>query len=196
MRQPADKNAPMPVKNEGVTTSSGRCISGTASVYLATHYAPALKLAKLFANYVRYKSTYFNGDTGEFYAQSDGCVPFHDHVQALDGMMDYVLGTQAAGASTRIVWTSCCAVTNGGAIIGTSNARLGFFPAHLYSDSPRSKSVESCAVGDMIMIARKLARVAGDQYWDDVDRWVRNQLDGQMSRTARSATDASRRAAW
>ena len=46
------------------------------------------------------------------------------------------------------------------------------------------QTCELCEVGDMVRIAVRQAEAGlGDHYWDDADRWTRNQLaEGQLTR--------------
>ena len=50
---------------------------------------------------------------------------------------------------------------------------VGFFPELIVPDYP---SCESCEVADMIGIAAKLSQAGVGDYWDDLDRWARNQF--------------------
>ena len=46
---------------------------------------------------------------------------------------------------------------------------------------PQGNSVEICEVADMVFLALYLTRAGIGDYWDDVDRWVRNvYAEGQM----------------
>ena len=51
----------------------------------------------------------------------------------------------------------------------------------LYLQWQQGNSVEICEVADMIILALYLTRAGIGDYWDDVDRWVRNVFtEGQM----------------
>jgi DUF1680 family protein len=50
---------------------------------------------------------------------------------------------------------------------------VGFFPEWI---APQYPSCETCEVADMIGIAVKLTQAGVGDYWDDLDRWVRNQF--------------------
>jgi DUF1680 family protein len=50
---------------------------------------------------------------------------------------------------------------------------VGFFPEFIVPEYP---SCESCEVADMIGLAAKLTRAGVGDYWDDIDRWTRNQF--------------------
>jgi DUF1680 family protein len=49
------------------------------------------------------------------------------------------------------------------------------FAAHKSLD-PRDNTCESCEVADMIGLALKLTHAGAGDYWEDADRWVRNQF--------------------
>ena len=62
---------------------------------------------------------------------------------------------------------------------------VGFFPervTHLWSDSIKDRTdfayetSETCEVADMIALALKLTEAGQGDYWDDADRWLRNQF--------------------
>jgi DUF1680 family protein len=50
---------------------------------------------------------------------------------------------------------------------------VGFFPEFIRPNYP---SCESCEVADMIGLAVKLTTAGVGDYWDDIDRWTRNQF--------------------
>jgi DUF1680 family protein len=54
---------------------------------------------------------------------------------------------------------------------------------HSYkSPDPRDITCESCEVADMIGLALKLTQAGAGDYWEDADRWVRNQyVESQMT---------------
>ena len=53
----------------------------------------------------------------------------------------------------------------------------GFFPEYIdWPESGRYVDCETCCVVDMILIAMTLSQLGQGDYWDDVDRYVRNQF--------------------
>ena len=50
-------------------------------------------------------------------------------------------------------------------------ARIGWF-----TETSRVKRCEGCCIADMVALAIKLSDAGVGDYWDDVDRYVRNQL--------------------
>ena len=60
------------------------------------------------------------------------------------------------------------------------NPIVGYVPEVI---SPKATS-EICGVADMIALAVKLSLAGAGDYWDDVDRWTRNQFaEGQLTST-------------
>ncbi|GAH86606.1 unnamed protein product, partial [marine sediment metagenome] len=55
-----------------------------------------------------------------------------------------------------------------------AEGNLGYFPENLFA--LYHEQAESCEVADMIGIGLKLAAGGVGDYWDDVDRWIRNQF--------------------
>jgi DUF1680 family protein len=68
---------------------------------------------------------------------------------------------------------------------------VGYFPeraTHLWSSSIedradfRYETSEACEVADMIALGLKLTHLGQGDYWDDVDRWLRNQfIESQLT---------------
>lgn len=54
---------------------------------------------------------------------------------------------------------------------GYGNTLVGYFPEWL-----NGGPAETCEVADMVALAVKLSQAAEGDYWDDADRWVRNQF--------------------
>ena len=63
---------------------------------------------------------------------------------------------------------------------------VGYYPEHipgaeLYQDH---KTCETCEVADMLVLGVKLTKAGAGEYWEDVDRCVRNQfVENQITRT-------------
>ena len=68
----------------------------------------------------------------------------------------------------------------------TGEPLVGFFPEVVF-DTPHQSpwTSETCEVADMTVAALMLARLGYDQYWDEADRWIRNQLaENQLTELA------------
>ena len=59
--------------------------------------------------------------------------------------------------------------------LGVSEPLVGFFPMCTYDKYIGAQTAETCQVADMIVAAVMLSKIGVDK-WDDVDRWIRNQL--------------------
>ena len=56
---------------------------------------------------------------------------------------------------------------------------VGFFPEHIIPGLP-FPVCEGCSVGDMVALGVKMSVAGVGDYWDDVDRWVRNMFAEQQ----------------
>jgi DUF1680 family protein len=57
------------------------------------------------------------------------------------------------------------------------NSMIGFFPEFMV---PGYHTCETCMMADMLTLAVKLSAAGAGDYWDDVDRWIRNQFTEQQ----------------
>ena len=155
--------------------------------YQATGYTPALELAGQLCRYMP-DSNYF-GPNYEFLP--DGPTPddprfhvihFHHHAMTLLTCLEYGLAATDDALLDFVQKAFPVARTYGEVL-------TGFFPESVSLNRPQSHrdrdhTCELCEVGDMVRLAVRLAASGfGDSYWDDADRWVRNQLaEGQFLR--------------
>jgi len=170
-----------------------RVIQGLAQYYRVAGYEPARRLAKKLVHFIRYRSDafdekgrfrfsawekhdaeffakYSNDHGGNVTAEEIRSQPlgghFHSHTLGILGMIDYAT---AVNDQELLQWCKGSfewAKTQG-------NSVVGFFPEFI---SPQYPSCESCEVADMIAIASKLTKAGVGDYWDDIDRWTRNQF--------------------
>ena len=178
-----DENAEVPV---GVKAglAAGRLIQGLVHCYRITGYRPALDLAGKLVAYVKDHGGFFDKEA-RFIDESRDVIHFHDHAIDLLFMLEYAVevGDQDLVEFVRK-----------GYEFGRANgsATVGFFP-ELLEDIPRGYSYpkvqrgclvsETCEVADMIVLALKLTRLGVGDYWDDADRWIRNQFaENQLTR--------------
>ncbi len=94
---------------------------------------------------------------------------FHGWVAALRGLLDYAEMTGHADLKEFVRDGYDCARLYG-------IPRIGFFP-ELTTDA---RKCETCCIADMVALAIKLSDYGVGDYWDDVDRYVRNQLVEQQ----------------
>lgn len=183
----------MPIGYLALDGGNGRVIQGLAQYYRLTGYEPARRLAGQVVNYIRYHADAFDSQ-GRFrfsafekayaaylidYSRAHGGNPtieeiksqtlgghFHAHTIVILGMIEYAT---AVNDSELLEW--CKSSYEWAKKQGSS--LVGFFPEVI---TPQYPSCESCEVADMIGIAVKLTQAGAGDYWDDVDRWVRNQF--------------------
>lgn len=94
---------------------------------------------------------------------------FHGWAAALRGLLDYAMMTRDAD-SLEFVRDGYEYARSFGI------PRIGFFP----EITTNATACETCCIADMVALAIKLSEAGVGDYWDDVDRYVRNQLVEQQ----------------
>jgi hypothetical protein len=93
----------------------------------------------------------------------------HAHAAALRGLLAYAIAIEDEDLMLFVrdgyEWLRSCGV-----------GRIGWFPEIMEP----GKHCETCAIGDMVPLAIRLAQIGMGDYWNDVDRCVRNQLIEQQ----------------
>lgn len=178
-----DQNAEVPL---GVKSglAAGRLIQGLVHSYRFTGYLPALDLAGKLVAYVKDHGAFFEEDATFIDATRD-VIHFHDHAIDLLFMLEY-----AVEADDKDLLEFVKKGYEFG--LAHSSPTVGFFPELIeetpvgnpYPKAARGCLVsETCEVADMIALALKLTRLGVGDYWDDADRWVRNQFaENQLTR--------------
>ena len=193
---PRPRHAEMPI---GIWSSlAGWTTQGLSHFFRASDYAPAGELAGKLARYIAYHGAYY-GLNGEFlpnyasrapddrpaddvdYAFDPGPPPinsfihFQHHTVPLLGMLDYATaaGDEQMG---RFVQKSFEWARSKG------EPMVGYFPENV--DSSEFEGSETCEVAGMIGLALKLSAAGLGDYWDDADRWIRNQFAENQLRRA------------
>jgi hypothetical protein len=152
--------------------SYGRLIQAPANYYKFTGYEPAKKLSRKLINCVLYHGKNFDNE-GRFLIGDDGMekarggAHFHAHTFMLMSILDYTVAVGGDKELMNFVKKSYKWARKQG------NPTVGFFPEWIRQDYPFS---ETCEVADMIAIAIKLSQAGVGDYWDDADRWIRNQF--------------------
>jgi hypothetical protein len=152
----------------------GWTLQGLTQLYLATHISDALVLAGKLARYFRDHAMIFDKD-GHFLARhsSDNgpALHFHHNGNVLEGLSAYALAANdrefASFAKSSYEWARV-----------TGSPLVGFFPEYI-NDWPDDRpyiDCETCCTADMIQIAMTLSEVQQEDYWDDIDRYLRNQF--------------------
>jgi hypothetical protein len=145
---------------------------GLAQFYRFTGYEPALTLASKLARCTRYHGELFDAE-GRFVGVG---MHFHGHLYVLLGMLEYA---SAAGDREMVEF-----VRKGFEFGLTQMWRtVGYVPEVI--NPQKYQTSEICGVADMAALGLKLSRAGVGDYWDDVDRWTRNQLaEGQLTSCA------------
>lgn len=157
--------------------SGGRLIQGFAHLMAATGSAAGGQLARKYAYAMKDHVGLFQPD-GAFFDPAnlppDSHIKhFAIHSKMLDAMLDYALAAGDGEMELFVLDSFSWAMNH-----PLSNALIGYFPEYLAEDS---KHAETCELADMIAMGIKLS-VRGWDYWDWVDRWIRNHFaEGQLT---------------
>ena len=163
--EPTDGSFGIPMYFSGV-------IRGLAKWSKLTGDRKSLELARKLTNFVRRPEIWKpevepSGMVGREQGHFTG--HYHAHVAALRGLLEYAIVANDAGVKEF--------VRNGYEYArGFGIARIGWFP----ENAAPLQHCESCCVADMLALAVKLSDAGVGEYWEDVDRYVRNQLVEQQ----------------
>ncbi len=145
--------------------------TGLSQFYTITGYEPALKLAGELARFVRHKGGLFDSE-GRFIGAR---MHFHGHTLALVAMLHYAMAAQD--------WEMVQFVRRGFEFAKMNMINLVGYAPELITPNEWETS-EICSVADMITLGVNLTLAGAGDYWDDFDRWLRNQFaEGQLTRT-------------
>lgn len=181
--------ADMPTGSEWGCTWNSRLVQGLSQYFKVTGYQPGLELAGKLARYTRYHGQIFDSE-GRWLLEPDAMgrklysslgtydvegLKFgghgHGHGIALLSLVEY-----ATASGDKDLLQFCRSsfewAANPGPVYGVSRL-VGWFPERYLPNYPAS---ESCTLGDMLGIAVKLTLAGAGDYWDDLDRWVRNHF--------------------
>jgi hypothetical protein len=185
-------NPPKPTGWDAVDYGNVRMIQGLAQYYRATGYEPAIQLAAQLTVFGREHSEYYDAE-GRFLVSPNEIEAllhsprlkihypeakdlkigghFHNHTIGLLSMLEYAVVAQDRATLEFVNSGFRWAKTQGSSLVG-------FFP-ELAIDN-KYFACESCEVADMIAMALKLTDGGAGDYYDDVDRWLRNQFAEQQ----------------
>ena len=159
---------------EASGAAAGWIIQGLSQAYLATGYEPALELAGKLAVYMTDHSGCFDSE-GRF----RGVPHTHLHTRPISGLLQYAIATDDKSL------IDYCRMSYEYAKNSSGSATVGFFPSTPGTDQHYSAktvqtvakhAVEGCTVADMSALAIKLSLCGAGDYWDDADRYLRNQF--------------------
>lgn len=169
---------------------NGRLQQGLSQYYRATGDEQALVLAGQLVKFVRHHSSAFDEQGRFLWADSDRrslgwgysakyeVTGGHAHGRAIGllSMLEYALASgdkdTAAFVKTSFEWVE----SQQGSPFGVSTL-VGWFPEWLY---PQYPTCEGCMAADMLALAVRLSVAGIGDYWDEVDRWVRNDFAEQQ----------------
>ena len=155
-----------------VIYSVGALGHGSGLLHRLTGYEPALELSRGLARWAL--ARVFTNPDGRW-----NIFHFHHSLYALMAVCEY-----GCAADDREILEQVDRCYRWAREMG--DPLIGYYPewmpgSDLYLEWPQGNSVEICEVADMVFLALYLTRAGIGDYWDDVDRWVRNvYAEGQM----------------
>ena len=164
----------------------GWFVAGIAQFHRASGYEPAVKLAGDLSRFLAFHGEYFGPD-GEFLPNNAGRnwkadpndfaagpppvthrIHFQHHATPLLGLTDHAIAAGDRELCDFVVRSFEWARAKGCGLVG-------YFPENI-DNLEELETSESCEVAAMIGIALKLSAAGLGDYWDDADRWIRNQF--------------------
>jgi hypothetical protein len=188
--RPANPNMPIrPFDAEGTVVPHG-----LVHAYRVLQYQPALDLAKKNINYLHKN---FYAPDGTFWSSPGQPAHAHSHAPArgvlameeyaeVTGdkeMMDFVVRAFEFYRNQGANYSPAKAGSADYVLERTPGAGLvGFFPE--WTGASQLQITETCPLGDMVTLAVRLSEAGVGDYWDDADRWIRNQFaENQLQET-------------
>ena len=151
--------------------SVGALGHGASLFYRVTGYEPALELARGLAHWA--KSRVFTAEDGRW-----DVYHFHHSLYALIAMCSYGLAADDREMLQRVDACYRWAREMGDPLVGFYGECMPGSECYL---KRMGNTVEICEVADMVVLALYLTQAGIGDYWDDVDRWVRNlYIEGQL----------------
>jgi len=138
---------------------------GLAHFFRATGYEPALSLAGELTRFVWKHSNCYSADG--VWLMPGGHYPWH--CGCLFGILEYA----AAVKDEELLEFVRKGYEYGKAPAQNGNVLIGFFPENAHF---ANQTGEICGVSFMLSMAVKLSLAGVGDYWDDIDRWVRNHF--------------------
>lgn len=161
---PATANMPT---GQLAVNSSTWLLDGLGKYYEMTGYTEARDLGRKLVNYLLDRAEFFDQNGGCFDRSNDFLANhFHSHTVSLVVMLDLAAATHNHDLIQFVKRQYECFRAKGDTL-------TGFFPESAIPDYP---SCETCEIADMIALSLKLSSLEAGDYWDDADRWLRNQF--------------------
>ena len=147
-----------------IVYSIGSTGHGAGLFYRVTGYEPALELSKGLAHWALARLFYNEDGSYSFWH-------YHHGLYALMAVCEYGIASGDRAVLERV--DACYRFVR-----EMGDPLIGYFPeAQPGSDwylQRQGNTVEICEVADMCWLAMYLTKAGIGDYWDDVDRWVRN----------------------
>ncbi|RKY04378.1 MAG: hypothetical protein DRP56_10095, partial [Planctomycetota bacterium] len=157
---------------EAVTFYQSYQMRGLAMWAARTGDKQALELAGKLARYVMKPKFWGNAaDPPHVVGNEQGHVDHHFHARAaaLRGLLEYGI----VAGDTR----ACDFVRSSYEYMRTYGInRIGFIPCLAAGGGDKHNWMEGCLLGDLLALTVKMSRSGIGDYWDDVDRIIRNKL--------------------
>ena len=151
--------------------SVGALGHGSGLFYRVTGYEPALELSGGLARWALARM--FNDEDGSYEFGH-----FHHGLYALMAVCEYGYAANDREILERVDACYRWAREMGDPLVGFYAEAMPGSGGYL---GRQGNTVEICEVSDMVFIALYLTRAGIGDYWDDVDRWVRNMYaEGQI----------------
>ncbi len=186
-------DSPPPAGLAAEEAGGGRLVQTLVQACRATGYKPALVLAGKMVNAFRFHGEFYDdqgrfidpmpkksGGQSETYETMGGDLVdsgghFHAHSTGLQSMLEY-----ATAAGDRELMEFVNKSYQWAKANAHGSQLVGWFPE---AAKPAWKTCETCCTSDMIALAMALSAAGLGDYWDDADRWIRNQFaEQQMTR--------------
>ena len=179
--------AKMPTGTEAVEYGNIRLIQGLEQYYKVTGYEPARSLAAKLVRYAMGPAESYDSQGRFLFDPSDK----EGMSKRFPGIENEKFGghTHSRTLGLLCILEHATAVKDQDAMgfvksgyewVKTQGSSLvGFFPEHIIPGFP-FPVCEGCSVGDMVALGVKMSVAGIDDYWDDVDRWVRNMFAEQQ----------------
>ena len=179
-------DATMPTGVAAVEGGNIRLLQGLAQYYQVTGYEPARQLATKLARYAMGPAEYYDPQGRFIFSEFEkGFVKdqypgiergkfgghFHAHSVGVLSILEYAIAMNDPEALQFCRSSYEWARTQG-------SSTVGFFPEMILGG--HYTGCEGCEIGDMIALAVKLSEAGAGDYWDDADRWFRNQFAEQQ----------------
>jgi len=186
-----DRNSPVPLGSLWGVSWNTRGVQALAQYYAATGYEPALQLAKKLVNYTCRHGEIFDAE-GRWLLDPEikGQKIWHSHHAGDFNVEGLTLGGHGQGHAIGLLSVvEYAAVAHDKELLDFCNRsyQWGTHPGPEYGVStlvgwfpewyiPGYQACESCTNGDLLGIAVKLTVAGVGDYWDDIDRQVRNHF--------------------